>query len=379
MKKKSLKKKVTTAAMALVMMLTLLAQSALALDDPPNIASYSDSGNAGLAQCYADYIEYYLPGVSEDVRQALQGYVSEGLDAETIDSGMPLMSAFTSLRKAGQAGEEADNQAQNIAPAVDVIKEYYKLSDEQKSEFTTNFQSALTAIGLTVVISDNAVTISSGDSELAVITLVTEQPKSVTRMYLDAYIPGLSDENKTAIEALVAQYTAQGGSPAGSGAVWRIIREIGTLMGVEATSAVDMAAGSVVLTVTKEGETYFKNLEASVQDAVIAKVGEAAEGIELTYDYTDGLLTLSKNGAVSLSLQLLEAAGTSAPEPAPEVTAVTTTEPASAAPPQSAGSDVPRTGDASSLWIFVMMGASAAAIAVLSVVKKKLHAAAETK
>lgn len=297
-----------------------------------------------LARQYAEYMELYLPGIGEDVRNELKQYVYDGCDAGDIET-MALMAAYANLRKAGQVAEAADRQVSGIAPETDVVNEYYTLTDEQKTAFANYLTASLTGIGLSAAVEDGKITVTNGGTELAVITLVTEKPKSVTRMYLDAYLPGLSEEALQALDTLVGEYT---GGPAGSGAAWRVIREIGVLMGMEVTSHVDMNVGTVTLTVDKAGEPYFLNLSADVQSAVIAKAQEGLTAIGAEGSYTNGVFTIVKDGNIRLSYAFHTAPAK------PTNAAATTAAGSAAAGAATAAAPAPATGEAGSLlWLAI--------------------------
>ena len=293
-------KKILAMLLVLVVLGGIFVPTVYALDGAPNMGDYEQDAE-GFAQCYADYIEYYLFGISADVRDEIKVYVEEGYEAGEIGM-MSLMPAFAALRTAGQVAEDDANKINGVQPTVDVIKKYYTLTDEQKSMFESKLVTAFGAIGLTVTIEDGNVVLKDGTEDFSTIKLTTEQPKSSTRMYLEAYLPGLTDEQMTEIETLVAEYAAEGGAPAGSGALWRCIREAGEFMGVEAERVVDMEAGTMSIVVTKEGEKIFANCSEEVQGNVAAKITEGMIAIGATATYTDGILTVSKSGEERLEI-----------------------------------------------------------------------------
>jgi len=304
-------KKAISVLASTVMVLVLFAQSAFALDSAPNMGGYSQDAD-GLAQCFSDYLEYYLPGVPETERNTVTQYVHDGYEKGDIQM-MSLMTGYASVRKAGQAAEEAANQVNGTAPAIDVLNQYYSLTDDQKKAFADNLTASFSAIGLTAEIKDGAVIVTKGSDEFLKLTLVTEKPKSSTRIYLDAYLPSLSEEAKATVETLVSEYSAETGSPAGSGAVWRCIREIGEIMGVEAARNVDMEKGTMSVTVTKAGKASFKDCTAEEQAAIIAKADETMAAIGLTSEYKNGVYQVFKNGAERLSYTLTTQSFSSAP------------------------------------------------------------------
>jgi hypothetical protein len=141
----------------------------------------------------------------------------------------------------------------------------------------------------------------------------------VTTLYFNAYLPGVSKEYIDKTKALIKTYSENGGGPAGSGALWRCIREIGTLMGRE----VDMAADYSGFTVTQEGETEFLKLPAGVQEQVIEKVKEGMSGIAVTATFADGTFSFTKLGEVQFSYTVK---GAEEPVPAAATTAAATEE-----------------------------------------------------
>lgn len=382
-------KKVLAFVVAVMLACSAFAAQAFALDEAPSMGGYTQDA-AGFSQCYSDYVEYYLFGVNETTRNLIKDQVFAGYEDGSIEM-MSLMTAFANVRRAGQSAETAENQVNGVKPSVDVISKYYTLTDAQKAAFSTNLVPALSAVGLTATIADGKVTITKGTESFAEIKLVTEKPKSSTRIYLDAYIPGLPDDVKTAIEGLVSEYAAAGGGPAGSGAVWRCIREIGTLMGVEAKSNVDMTAGTMSIEVLKEGEKYFKNLSKETQDAVIAKVEEAMSGIGFTAEYANGTVTVKKDAEVRLTYVLIPAEETTttkntttttttaptatmtttAPTATTEAPATIATTAANAESTTGTGSvSIPKTGEANTAYLFGLLTLAAAGVLFFAAKKK---------
>lgn len=291
-------KKIISVITLVMILCSAVAPGAFALDSAPNIGDYENNAE-GLSQCYSDYMEYYLYGINADTRALIKEYVKVGYTDGSI-AASALMPAFANIRKAGQAAEAADNQVSGFKPTVDVIAKYYTLTDEQKVKFESFLFPSLSAIGLTAVITDGKVMIKNGNDDFTQITLIIEKPLSTTRVYLNSYIPGLTEEEKDTIETLVSEYSVNGGTPAGSGAMWRCIREIGELMGVAAQSSIDMEAGTLVITVTKTGEKYLKNCSKDIQNKVIAKAIEGLSEIGCTAMYKNGVFTIKKDNVVRL-------------------------------------------------------------------------------
>lgn len=295
-------KKIGLFLIALVLIFALPAGSAFALETAPDMGGYTQDAE-GFSQCFSDYMEYYVFGINAETRNVIKEHVKTGYSDGSIQM-MTLMTGYANLRKAGQVAEVSENQVNGVQPATDVIKQYYKLTEEQKASFKSYLVSSFSSIGLTADISDGAIKIEKSGAEIAVVKLTTIKPISTTRMYLNAYIPALTDSEKDIIDTLIAEYAAAGGSPAGSGAMWRCIREVGTLMGVEATSSVDMAAGTVVITVSKAGVTYLLDCTDEVQAAVVDKVKEGFAGIGCTVEYENGVFTILKDNSERLTYTL---------------------------------------------------------------------------
>lgn len=286
-------KKLITLALSLLLLLSMGAQSVYAAGTSQG-AEYTQDAD-GYSQQFGDYMKQYLFGIDEKTRTLFQEEVKLGYEIGTIQM-MTLMSSYANLRKAAQVAEASENKLAGVTPTVDVIKQYYVLTEEQKNEFASFFTAAFAAINLKAEIKDGVASVTKNGESFATIKLVTNKPVSTARIYMNAYIPGLTDEEKDTLEVLVNEYTANGGSPAGSGAVWRCIREIGQLMGVEATNSVDMQAGTVVVTVTKEGMADLKDASKELRAQVIAKAIEAVEAVGYTYTFENDLFTILKNG-----------------------------------------------------------------------------------
>ena len=389
-------KKIITIALSLFLLAGISGQSVHALDTAPGMGGYTQDAE-GFSQCYSDYMEYYLYGIDADTRSLIREEVRAGYEDGSIEM-MSLMSAYANLRRAGQAAETEENQVNGVKPEVDVIKKYYTLTDTQKESFASCLADSLAAVKLSAEIKDGTVIIQKAGEEFAKISLVTEKPVSTTRIYLNAYLPGVSDEVKDIVEALAGEYSAAGGGPAGTGALWRCIREIGQYMGVEAASNVDMAADTVTVTVTKQGDIYLRNSSVQVRKQVIAKAHEAFAAIDCTSEYAEGVFTVKKDGAVRLSYTVIipeetgeeaafpetgqgeqeeteseQAAVTDTQETAGENTAVNeeAEKPAeeSSSAEQEGTDSVPRTGEKNNILIY--LGGAAALFAVLSVSGKK--------
>ena len=123
----------------------------------------------------------------------------------------------------------------------------------------------------------------------------------VTSTYFKAYIPGVSETYIENVKELIQIYSTDGGGPAGSGALWRCIREISELMGRK----VDMAADYSKFTVEDEGITEFNKLTPEVQEKVIAKVKEGMMGIAVTANYQDGTFGFSKKGETKFTYTVI--------------------------------------------------------------------------
>lgn len=318
-----------------------------ALENAPDMGDYTQDAE-GFSLCYSDYMEYYLFGIPAESRASIAAQVKEGYSQGEIPM-MSLMTAFANVRKAGQVAETEENQGNGKKPTVDVVKQYYLLTQEQKTEFFTYFSASLTAMGLQSRIADGKIAVLKANTLLAEIQLVTEKPKSSTRKYLDAYLPGLTEEEKNGIETLVAEYSQEGGSPAGSGALWRCIREIGELMGVEAESKVDMQAGTMQIVVIKAGETYLKNCTPKVQEDVIAKAKEGLEAIGCSGEYAEGIFTVSKAGRIRMTHTVIEQDLIS-----PEETEKETEQEEK----ETEKNPIPQTGDPGSAVIFLILGSA---------------------
>ncbi len=295
-------KKIGLFLITLVLIFALPAWSAFALEKAPDMGGYTQDAE-GFSQCFSDYMEYYVFGINAETRNLIKEHVKAGYSDGSIQM-MTLMTGYANLRKAGQVAEAGENQVNGVQPATDVIKQYYKLTEEQKASFESYLVSSLSSIGLSAAISEGTIKIEKSGAEFAAIKLTTVKPISTTRIYLNAYIPALTDREKDMIDTLIAEYAAAGGSPAGSGAMWRCIREVGTLMGVEAASSVDMTAGTVVITVTKAGETYLLDCTDEVQAAVADKVKEGFAGIGCTVEFENGVFTILKDGSERLTYTL---------------------------------------------------------------------------
>ena len=277
-------KKLLAIFLTAMLMVTALSSAVFAMDAAASAAAAADTEAKGapemggytqdadgLSSCYSDYIKYYIPGISADTRETIKAHVAAGYNDGSIQM-MSMMTGFASIRKAGQAAEATENQVNGTAPSVDVIRKYYSLTDEQKAFFADNITAGFAAVGLDAAVTDGVLVITKAGADFASIKLVTEKPKSATRIYLEAYIPGLPADDMTAIENFVVEYGAEGGAPAGSGAVWRCIREIGQFMGVEAESVVDTEAGTMSVNVIKEGTMYLADCTDEVIENVMAKV-----------------------------------------------------------------------------------------------------------
>jgi hypothetical protein len=126
----------------------------------------------------------------------------------------------------------------------------------------------------------------------------------VTTLYFNAYIPAVGEGSIADVKRMISIYSEEGGSPAGSGALWRCIREVGEFMGRE----VEMAGDYSGFTVTSEGETEFLKLTPEVQQKVIDKVKEGMGGIAVTATYEDGVFTFTKLGEIQFTYTVAGAA-----------------------------------------------------------------------
>lgn len=307
---------------------------------------------ADLIDSMESYFAQYLPGMTSSSKEAIKGHARTGLENERDKYFMPMMSALAYIRKAGQSGE-----AEGVK---DVIGEYYKLSESAQSAAVSNLTASLESIYLETQFSGGVFSVTANGGALTEIVFATQAPEGeaqssaqqpesaapaasteaiadkeeadssgapnqamadiangdapapdVTATYLQAYIPGVSEEYIAKTKELIAVYSENGGGPAGSGALWRCIREIGELMG----RVVDMAPDYSGFTVTQEGETEFLKLSDEVQEQVIAKVKEGMTGIAVTAQYSDGTFTFTKLGQVQFTYTV---AGFSPEEPEPE-------------------------------------------------------------
>lgn len=138
----------------------------------------------------------------------------------------------------------------------------------------------------------------SGPSQAMIDAANSGEPApDVTTTYFTAYIPGVPAEYIEKTKEMIKIYSDNGGGPAGSGALWRCIREIGQFMGRE----VEMAPDYSSFTVTEEGVTDFMELSEEVKEKVVEKVIEGMTGIAVTASYENGTFTFTKLGEVQFT------------------------------------------------------------------------------
>ena len=306
-----------------------------------------------LVNTMNQYFIDYLPGVSESSRKAICDYTKEGLTSSKDRYFMPMMASLANLRKAGEAGKDEG--------ITDVINDYNKMSKTAQDIAVARLTDALKGIFLNVSFSNGTMSVSSTkkitDIKFNVASAATPAPATptptkspaptanasttpdttpngntdssatpansgvtntdatapnqamqdaadgdtptpdVTTPYFTAYIPEFSQEGIDGVKALIKTYSDGGGGPAGSGALWRCIREIGVLMGRD----VEMAADYSEFTVKVEGEKEFLKLSPEVQEQVIAKVTEGMSGIAVTATYENGVFIFTKLGEVQFT------------------------------------------------------------------------------
>lgn len=332
-------KRVVSAAIALLLAAAALwgipsAQPALGAAAMPG---GTGDDTADMLSSFDNYIATYLPGISSASRQALRDYLEDGLTNDKDRYFMPMMSTLAYLRKAGQSGEGEG--------VTDVVGGYASLSETARTDVVSNLKYAFESVRLTTAFADYTLTLSDGGQPLTAIvfsaptaqtTAVPAQTTAVpaqttapvstpeataktaqttvpagmneaaesgtvspdvTKTYFNAYLPGVPESVIDEVKTLIQAYTADGGGPAGSGALWRCIREAGVLMGRE----VEMAADYLSYTVVTEGTARFLDLDTAAQEAVIAKVQEGIGAIAATAVYENGIFTVTKKGEVQFT------------------------------------------------------------------------------
>ncbi len=187
----------------------------------------------------------------------------------------------------------------------------------------------------------------------------------VTTTYFTAYLPGVPKEYIEKTKALIKTYSDNGGGPAGSGALWRCIREIGEIMGREVEMAPDYSSFEVL----GEGETEFMNLSEEQKEQVIAKVKEGMTGIAVTASYEGGVFTFTKLGEVQFAYTVKNAPA----DTAEEETGAGTGETASRAPEDaSSGESGEESGNAVILWAGITAVLIAAGVAGFIIYRKRV-------
>ncbi len=205
--------------------------------------------------------------------------VSEATDISGVATSGTSASSKTSITPETSTSSESSGTSQNSASLEEGNAEYSK--EEGASQGSGPSQAMIDAA-------------NSG-----------EQAPDVTTTYFTAYIPGVPAEYIEKTKEMIKIYSDNGGGPAGSGALWRCIREIGEFMGRE----VEMAPDYTSFTVTEEGITDFMELSEEVKEKVVAKVIEGMTGIAVTASYENGTFTFTKQGEVQFTYTVNNAPG----------------------------------------------------------------------
>lgn len=322
-----------------------------------DVGNGSGDDAADLIKSMDTYFNNYLPGISTDATTAVKNYAKEGLTKNKDKYFMPMMSTLTSLRKAGQAGEgegikdvinhynklsekAKNNVITNLTSSFKSIFLGVKFTDgvmhiSENSREIAAIQFNITSAGVKVSKKSTAAKKKSNknntttpkktaakkskqkaassahplpdttkgpksaapNKSMAEAAKDVTEPVNITKLYFEAYLPAVPAEYIDKTRELIRIYSEDGGGPAGSGALWRCIREIAELMGREVTMSADYSS----FTVIKEGETEFMKLSPDMQNKIIAKVKEGMTGIAVTSNYEKGTFTFTKLGKVQFT------------------------------------------------------------------------------